>query len=221
MVPAALGQTGFPEKPLALVNPKAFMNVASDGRSLESLLWLVPDVADRAGGPVVQRMAAGRTFLDLVTHRQVADAGRGASSVAIAATARTGWVRYVNPPCCQRCAVLAGRVYRYSQGFKRHHRCDCQMRPVSDREPPEGYTDTIKPDQIHDLTDAQREALAEGADLNRTVNAYRKRLKDRDKMTTTYELARGGGRLTPDGIYQVASSREQAIAMLRTHGYLL
>lgn len=222
MVPAALEASGFPEPQSARVNPAGFSGRASDGRSLESLLWQAPRVAEDAGGELVQQMAAGRGWLDLAIQRQVADAGRGSSSAAITATRGAGWVRYVNPPCCQRCAILAGRLYRYSHGFQRHYRCDCQMRPVSDREPPSGYTETITPDQIHDLTGAQRKALAEGADLNRTVNAYRARMSGRDKMTTTTELSRRGQRrLTPDGIYQVAASRAQAVEMLRVYGYLL
>jgi hypothetical protein len=187
MVPAALAETGYPERSLARVNPSAFAGWASDGRSLESLLWLTPSIAQDAGMQIPVQMAAGQNFLDLLLQRQISDAGRGAAGVAITATRNTGWVRYVNPPCCQRCAILAGRVYRFSHGFQRHFRCDCQMRPVSDREPPDGYTETVSLDQIHDLTDAQRRAVEDGADLNQVVNAYRERMSGRDKMMTTTE----------------------------------
>src|SRR5690348_18342012 len=36
----------------------------------------------------------------------------------------------LNPPSCQRCAILAGRWYRWSQGFLRHPRCDCVNLPA-------------------------------------------------------------------------------------------
>ena len=219
MVPAALEEGGYPESRVAKTNPAAFAGVASDGRSLESLLALAPTIG--ANLPTSARLAAGSSWLDLVVQQQIGDAGRGASSVTIAASRNTEWIRYVNPPCCQNCAILAGRVYRYSHGFQRHPRCDCQMRPVSDREPPSGYTDTIEIDQIHDLTEAQRQALDAGADLNRVVNAYRSRYGGRSKMTTTYEMGRGSARLTPDGIYRLTKSREQAIDMLRRYGYLI
>jgi hypothetical protein len=43
-----------------------------------------------------------------------------------------GFVRRVNPPCCGRCAILAGRWYRYDSGFRRHPRCDCTLEPTSE-----------------------------------------------------------------------------------------
>lgn len=96
--------------------------------------------------------------------------------------------------------------------------CDCTRTPTTlDRL---GDTATeIGPDDITGLSEAQRDALREGADLPRVVNAERGRSDDR--MTTT-ELARSGrARLTPDGIYAVSTTREEAIQRLREHGYLL
>lgn len=88
----------------------------------------------------------------------------------------------------------------------------------------------IDPDQIHDLTEAQREALADGADLSRVVNAYRTADRDargrvvagaRQRMTTTTEIGRGDrARLTPDGIRQIGRTREERVALLVEHGYL-
>ena len=85
---------------------------------------------------------------------------------------------------------------------------------------PKGYRADIDPDQIHDLTEAERKALAEGADLGRVVNSQRGAAKDR--MTTTAGPGpREGARLTPDGIYQRAGSRDEAVDLLRRHGYLI
>ena len=194
MVPAALEESGFAEPQLARVDPAGFAGWASDGRTMESLLWQAPRIADEAGGPLVQRMAAGSNWLDLMVHQQIIDAGRGASGVTITATRNAGWVRYVNPPCCQNCAVLAGKFFRHNAGFERHWRCDCQHRPASESEPPEGYTDTIQPDQIHDLTEAQRKAVEDGADLNQVVNAYRRVTPSRrtQMFTTTEGTTRRG-----------------------------
>lgn len=171
-------------------------------------------------------------WLDLAIQRQISDTGRLASGTAIAATRNTGYVRYVNPPCCQDCAILAGRWYRHSAGFQRHHRCDCQHRPASSREVPAGYTDTIALDQIRDLTAAQRKAIDDGADLNQVVNAYRRQTPSRrHRMQTTTEgtsragwygrTGRGGRRLTPEAIYTQARSREEAVRLLADYGYLI
>jgi hypothetical protein len=55
----------------------------------------------------------------------VSDAARDATSASIVARPQIGWVRMVNPPCCSRCAVLAGRSLQWNDGFQRHPRCDC------------------------------------------------------------------------------------------------
>lgn len=75
---------------------------------------------------------AGR-WLEEVAATAVIDAARAAESAA--STARpevAGYVRMLNPPSCSRCAVLAGRFYRWDADFERHPRCDCRSIPVSE-----------------------------------------------------------------------------------------
>lgn len=255
-VPAALEESGYPETQLARVRPAGMAGWASDGRPLESLLWLAPEIATAGGKSLTEQMAAGQAWLDLMVHRQVTDAARAASSAAITSTARTGYVRFVSPPCCQRCAVLAGKFFRFNAGFDRHLRCDCIHRPTSEREPAGSYTDTVAPEQINDLTEAQRKAVADGADLNQVVNAYRDRAGALDKMMTTTEgttkrgyasyvqravdrargqatktavsksagrrnVTRTQARPTPERIYQIAETREEAVRMLTRYGYVV
>lgn len=212
----ALAETGFDVEPVAAVQPQAFGLSASDGRPLDSLL----------AGPVIRSqasMTAGRAALDRIIHTQVADSVRGGSSVAITARPKVGWVRTVNPPCCQDCAVLAGKWFKHNTGFQRHPNCDCVHRPAHQDESPAGYTQDVPAEEINDLTEGQRAALDEGADLGRVVNAYRDEVPGRRaRMTTTTELGtRRRTRLTPDGIYATSTTREEAIRRLREHGYLL
>jgi hypothetical protein len=76
--------------------------------------------------------AATDAAFDRIVAALVNDAGRTASLVDVGRRpAVTGYVRSLNPPSCSRCAVLAGRVYRYSTGFQRHPRCDCLMTPTT------------------------------------------------------------------------------------------
>ena len=49
---------------------------------------------------------------DRLVESIVTDAARAAESVSMTAYPDIYHVRYVNPPCCSRCAILAGRVYR-------------------------------------------------------------------------------------------------------------
>lgn len=122
----ALEETGQPNQPSAQVNPRAFAGAAADGRPLNGLLFgAVTEAKAGAAAGLAAPLAlqrAGR-WLDMVTQTVVADAGRQAAGVGIAVRPGTGWVRMVNPPCCGRCAVLAGKWFRYNQGFQRHPRC--------------------------------------------------------------------------------------------------
>lgn len=175
---------------VAEVDPAAFAGVASDGRSLEGLLRS-PVVHARtlygSGLSDADVMKAAESRLAMLVRTQVADAWRGASGVAIAATPNAGYWRMVKAPCCQRCAVLAGKFFRWNDGFERHPQCDCVHVPAVGAVPPRGYVDTIAPDGIHDLTEAQRKAIADGADPNQVMNAYRHRLKDRESYMSTSE----------------------------------
>src|ERR1044072_361352 len=111
----ALGQM---VKPDALVRPAGFVGFASDGRPLGSLLE-----GAKVYAKVSQSLAVGGKWLDMAVHTQVQDAARQAASVDMFTRPGVGYVRAVNPPCCQRCAVLAGK-YSAPTAFKRHPRRD-------------------------------------------------------------------------------------------------
>lgn len=210
---ATLAELGDDVPVLGDVNPRAFAGFASDGRPLGSLL---DGAAYRA--KAAQSLEAGGAWLDMAVHTQVADAARGAAATAIAARPGVGWVRMVNPPCCGDCANLAGKEFKYNEGFQRHPRCDCVHVPKGVQTSWEGLTEEPSLDQITDLTAAERKALAEGSDLSRVINA--RRGGGRGKMTTTELAKRGQVRLTPDGIFARAGSREEALSLLKEHGYL-
>lgn len=104
----------------------------------------------------------------------VADAGRAAESVSIAATPGAGWVRYLNPPSCSRCAVLAGRIYRWSSGFDRHPGCDCVHVATNAAAAPgliTDPTDLLRNGQITGLAKADAQALSDGASWSQVINA--------------------------------------------------
>lgn len=200
-VPDMLAEQGIPDAPVAKVNPTSF---ASGGRVAEM-------AANAATNQAFDRLVA--TF--------VQDAGRGAASVAIAVRPNVhGHVRHLNPPSCSRCAILAGRFYRWSEGFRRHPRCDCVM-VASNEEPAQDLiTDPMEAfqrGQIRGLSKADTQAILDGGDLGRIVNVRR---QTAGLVDGTSVLIRGG-RLTPEGIYRVAESRDEAIAMLEQHRYTL
>lgn len=226
------------------INPSRWAGVASDGRPLDSLLFgavIHTRGSLGIGTAPTGALAAGGKWLDLLAHTQVADAGRGATGVGIAAREGVGYVRVISVPCCQRCAVLAGKFFKWNAGFQRHPLCDCRHAP-STRGVPAGFSKSINPDQIKDLTQAQRQAIADGGNVNQVINANRKRAAG--GMTTTEGTTRRGvyggyermpdgtlrrrakgervpQRLTPDAIYRLASDRAEALDLLKRFGYLL
>lgn len=173
--------------------------------------------------------------LDRMVSSLVADAARAAGSVSIASRPRIhGFVRVVSTPCCSRCAILAGRVYRYDADFQRHPGCDCSELPVEhpDSEFMENPHDLIDGGHVSGMSKADLKAYNEGADLNQLVNAKNGSLRRVNfgpgrTVTTTNagmtsrgiagtrlgELTKVDGsryrvsgklRLTPDSIYRVA-----------------
>jgi hypothetical protein len=187
------------------VVPGSLAGIASDGRPLLSLLYQ----------PVIDwkvRMLAGQSMEDAargslasalrITATQVADAGRGATSVGMAGR-RTiqGYVRVVQPPACARCVILAGKEYGWNKGFQRHPRCDCIHLPTTliarnqhrDRIGADGFSPTTRPgrgspgfidprtyfnglsraEQDRAFGEAGARAIREGADMGQIVNARR------------------------------------------------
>ena len=181
---------------------------------------------------------------------EIADAGRTASQTEI--VSRPAWQNYVrmlNPPSCARCAILAGRIYRDLEAFQRHPGCDCVMIPVQNWEKAhdEGYAssfrDAFDKGQVRGLSKADAQAIRDGADPARIVNARRgtgvpgvtsayttelfgHRVKaTRDAATKRSAWRKANPtllvRLRPESIYAYADSREDAIRLLRLYGWII
>lgn len=148
----------------------------------------------------------------------VADAGRAADQVAVAVTPNIGYVRYLSPPSCSRCAVLAGRVYRYSTGFLRHPGCDCTMVPTTLANPAFHHdpVELLRAGQVQGLSKADARAVHDGADLGQVVNIR----SSKAGLAVAGRVLVRRGRPTPEGIYQAATSRDDAIQRLIAAGYV-
>lgn len=176
----------FDVDPVGSINAEAFGGTASDGRPLDSLLYSAVIHARQSNAEKdAEILLAGEQWLQMLVNTQVADAGRMAASVGITARPGLGYIRQVAVPCCKRCAVLAGKWFRWNQGFLRHPGCRCVHRPATQADMNrrkglsgdvvngKGLATEISPGQIRDLTRAQRMAIADGADMNQVINAER------------------------------------------------
>lgn len=232
----ALVEVGTPVDPVAEVVPRAFAGVASDGRPLTGLLdgaVVTAKDAMAAGVAVREALATGGRWLDMAVHTQVADAARGAAGVAITSRPTVGYVRMLNPPSCSRCAVLAGKKFYKNAGFERHPRCDCRHVPCTEdvaddlRTDPKAYFDSLdEAEQNRIFTNAGAQAIRDGADMGRVVNA-RRGMNTAAGPSGRSRLVRDkrgdfkvGSRLMPESIYERATDRDDAIRLLRANGFI-
>jgi hypothetical protein len=241
---ATLAEQSTYVAPAEFTDPRAFAGVASDGRPLEGLLYSPATTAKHliAGGATpMQALAGGRGALDTIVRTVTADAARQAAGVDIATRPAVGWVRMLNPPSCSRCTILAGRVYRWNDGFLRHPRCDCvhvatttSLQAARDEglvdDPYQVFAALSEADQDRTFGRANAQAIRDGADISQVVNA-RRGMTANGNFTTEGTSRRGaaaGGlrpgqrRMTPELIYrQAGDDRDRALELLREHGYLL
>jgi hypothetical protein len=205
--------------------------VASDGRPLESLLaqpGITAKWALSRGVQLDRAMAAGDGLAQLIAHTQVADAGRAADQVALTSRRHaTGYVRMVVGDSCSRCIVLAGRWYRYNAGFSRHPKCDCIGIPAAENaedlrtDPKRLFASMTAAEQDQTFGKAGAQTIREGADISRVVNARRGMQTAADGRLYTTEAAGKRPRLMPEQILRDAKDRDDAIRLLKLHGYVL
>jgi hypothetical protein len=167
----------------ARVDARSLSGVAADGRTLDSLLYL-PVIRTKTligGGLTLQEaLLAGQAQLLRMAASEVADAGRGAAGVAMVANRSvTGYVRTVRSGACARCAILAGRWYRWNADFQRHKRCQCYGTPATEARPgrrtnPMSFFNGLsRAEQDRRFTIGGAEAIRNGADIYKVVNAGR------------------------------------------------
>lgn len=175
-----------------------------------------------AGGTLSEYLEGSNSIEELIqgVRTQIADAARAAQGVTtLSIPTLQGYVRYLNPPSCGRCAVLAGRVYPYSVGFLRHPNCDCIMIPV-DEKPDENLIadpmEAFEKGLITDLSQADEQAVRDGAPLDRVVNIRKKAAG----LTVAGRVLTRGGRMTPERIYSLPGTRDDHIRLLIENGYL-
>lgn len=233
-----LDELGMDASSPTAVEPRAFIGAAGDGRPVDTLLEQAVAKARRTELDAEQALRDAEAWMDQVVQTIMADTARAAESTAMVQREWVdGWVRMLNPPSCSRCVILAGRFYLWNDGFERHPGCDCRHIPATEsqaddiRVDPQAYFDSLPPaDQDRIFTHAGAEAIRDGADMGRVVNARRgvrkAQLLGRDVLaTSTGTTRRRKGpvpvRLMPESIYELAKDRADAIRLLKLHGFIV
>lgn len=155
----------------------------------------------------------------------------------------------LQPPSCGRCVILAGKRVSTREPFLRHPGCDCRHIPASESVAedlsvnPAEYLDGLSDDELAKALGSRANAQAwrDGADPAQLINAYRRsgavraaQVYDRRVKYTTEATTRRGWahsrmgagrrrapRLMPESIYQIATSRDEALRLLRLYGWIL
>lgn len=179
----------------------AFAGIAPDGGPLETLLFL-PAIGVRrrlvAGYSPDEAMLGGMADMARYASTSVADTARSSDQVGMAAhRSCVAYVRVVQLPACSRCIVLSGRMYSYSEGFRRHPNCDCQTLPLREHEwpgvptPKQLFASMSPSEQRRVFTVDGARAIGEGADVMQVVNA-RRGMDNAGSPTTTEGVTRRG-----------------------------
>lgn len=177
-------------QPVALhADPNAFAGITGSGKPVMGLAYAqalkVAELID-AGAPATERARMWQhagTMLAVATQTAISDASRMARLVHLEARPHTTWIRIVRPPCCARCAILAGKRGGHRMDFQRHPGCDCDAIPVSEETSDmhklwhfdsKDYFDSLSTEQQNKIfTVSGAQAIRDGADINQVVNARR------------------------------------------------
>ncbi len=202
--------------------PRAFAGVGTDGRPLADVLsypihrvWTMLD----AGADYATASTSGTASLTRIVANEVTQAGVSAESVGMVGQSDMGgYVRILTPPSCGRCAILAGKWFKWNQGFDRHPGCDCKHVPAAEagavdsvRANPRELFDALSPaEQDHYFGKSEAESIRGGADLQKAVNL------------TTVKKRRSAGLTTPRSIDRLIAdkSRPEAVDALTRYGLL-
>lgn len=173
--------------------PEAFTGVDLDGRHIANTLSLAPlymkQSMIRSRGDEKLALDTGYAYVSSKAATQVNDAGRAADRVTTNAHPRyTYTIRVCSPGACSRCIQLIG-MWTSERPFLRHPNCRCKSMPIPGDDvdladvpkevadipwDPKEYFDKLTPEeQARRFTKAGAEAIREGADISRVVNARR------------------------------------------------
>ena len=229
--PQLLAETGQALDSVGQIIPAAFVAYAPDGRAMESLLdtaVIRSKMAVAGGATATEALSAGGKWLTGTLLTVMSDTGRSVVSADIIQRPKVGgYVRMLNTPSCSRCVILAGKWFRWNEGFQRHPKCDCIHVPAATEkfakeqgyvsDPYEYFKSLSVKDQERLFGKNEAEAIREfGADIYRVMN-----VKMRGLGTTKGNIKFGTPtKRTVDDILSRDPSRQFAVENLQYHGYI-
>lgn len=229
--PQVLAETGQKAPAVGLIIPAAFVDVTPDGRDVGSLLdtaVIRSKIAVGSGATPKEALQTGSKWLTGTLLTVIADTSRQVVSADIAQRPNIGgYVRMLNTPSCARCVILAGKWFKWNEGFQRHPKCDCRHIPATNEAfansqgfytDPYAYFNSLSVKEQERLFGKyEAEAIREnGADIYRVMNT-----KLRGLGTAKGNLKFGTPtKRTVDDILSHDPSRKFVLENLQYHGYI-
>lgn len=224
---SVLAETGQVGAPAGALNPSRFLEAAPNGMPVASTFDAAPVKAKQAviaGASQAEAVQSVGTWLSGVSLTMLADTRRDVYQADMISRPRvSGYVRMLNPPSCNRCVILAGKRFRWNQGFQRHPRCDCIHIPATEAvagdltvDPYAYFNSLSKEMQDKTFGKIEAQAVRDGADIYRVVNF------GRSGLGTAAGNRRFGTpfRRTLEDIYTRDKSRRFVIENLEYHGWI-
>lgn len=225
---SVLAETGQTAPAVGALIPAAFVEFTPSGSDvgvyLDSAVVRTKQ-AVAAGADTREALRKGGDWLTGSLLTLLADTSRDVVSADIAQRPLlTGYVRMLSAPSCARCVILAGKWFRWNEGFQRHPRCDCRHIPASENVAGDMLTDPYEYFRSLSVKDQERlfgkyeaEAIRDyGADIYRTMNIKMRGLGT-PKSNRIYGTPM---KRTVSDILERDPSRQFVIENLQYHGYI-
>ena len=159
-------------------NPEGYAGATAAGEPVESLLYRPVIEAKQLislGSSAGTALRRAELSLTMYARTTAADASRLPVAAGMAPRPHAaGYYRMFQPGGCARCAILAGKFFRYNSGFNRHPRCHCVHIPVQEADDSLAFDarKAIAAGKVTGLSKAETRAILEhGADPSQVVNA--------------------------------------------------
>jgi hypothetical protein len=252
------------DSPRGNIDPEGFRDYGAGGLPVAlttaNAIGYTKTLIGRGYDPAQALRSGGKRLSNLIT-TSVADQSRQAVSAAMATRDRDlfegpqgyytpgHYVRMVSAGACGRCIILAGKVYRHQADFLRHPGCLCTSVPIQEyrnddvRVDPRAMFDSMsEEEQDRSFGAANAQAIRDGADMNRVVNATSS-VSARSDGHATYVTESGQKatwagtsgrdtywgsshgktepRLTPEAINKTGNTAGERIALLKYYGYII
>lgn len=181
-------------------NRRMIAGFATDGRELTPMVeqyaaQALTIIKTGATPQAALERTAGKLRTAITT--EIADAHRQTTAAGMVIRPGIyGYIRHVTLPTCPDCLILAGKIFRFNEGFARHPGCDCYHTPItspdltaehSTTDPYAVFEAMGEEEQNRVFGEVDATAIREGADIYQVVNSRNRARTARGRTRPTID----------------------------------